>query len=118
DVLRALGEADERHDALRLLGDLRERLLRGLQEVLLEQQVLRRIPRERELGEEHELRAGVARGGYALADDARVALEVADAGVDLREREAQRGKRTGHGLHRARPPGAETLRPRARRRRR
>ena len=41
-----------------------------------------------------------------VADHARVALEVADAGVELREREAQRVERAGHGLHPARPPGA------------
>ncbi len=96
DVLDALGRADERDDALGLARDVERRLARRLEEVLLEQQVLRRVAGDRELGEEHELGALVAGARDPLADLARVALEVADAGVDLGERDAQRFERSGH----------------------
>ena len=74
----------------------------GLQEVLLEQQVLGRVAGQRQLGEEHELGAGVARRGDLLGDLGGVALEVADAAVDLREGEAERGDQA-HGPHSPRP---------------
>ena len=61
DVLGALGEADERDDAVasRPRG-ARAPARASREEVLLEQQVLGRVAGERELGEHDELRAGVA----------------------------------------------------------
>ena len=106
DVLGALGEADQRDDPLGRGRDVGERLLGGLQEVLLEQQVLGRVAGERELGEQHQLGAGVARAGDVLAHQARVALEVADARVDLRERERQRGEQSGHAADSVKRAGA------------
>ena len=55
------------------------------QEVLLEQQVLGRVAGDRQLGEEHELRAGVARLGDAGEDARLVAGDVADDRVELGE---------------------------------
>ena len=61
------------------------------QEVLLEQQVLGRVAGERQLGEQHELGARLARARSMRRADLRlVARDVADDGVDLGEREAQR----------------------------
>ena len=62
-----------------------QRLAAGGHERGPQQQVLGRIAGERELGREHEPRTlgpGAARGG---GDEARVAGEVADGGVDLRQ---------------------------------
>ena len=55
----------------------------------LQQQVLRRIARERELREHHELAARIARPGDPVAHLRGIALEVADRRVDLRERDSQ-----------------------------
>ena len=99
DVARPLGIAHERHDPLGLLRDVRQRLLARLQEVLLEQQVLGRIARQRELGEEDELGAAVARRRDAVAQQAGVALDVAHPHVDLGERDAERRKRAGSHAH-------------------
>ncbi len=96
DVVGALGEADERDDPLGAGRQLPQRLLRGLQEVLLQQQVLGRVARQRELGEEDQLGAGLARPRDVLADAPDVALEVADARVDLGERQRERGQAAGH----------------------
>ena len=73
-----------------------ERLLGRLQEVLLEQQVLGRIAGQHQLGEQHQLGAGVARRRDVLAHQPGVALEVADARVDLRKGEGERCERAGH----------------------
>ena len=88
DVVGALGEADERDDALRVGGDPLDRRARVGQEVLLEQQVLGRVAGDRQLGEERELRAGLARARELLADLGLVAGDVADGGVDLGEGDA------------------------------
>ena len=52
-----------------------------------QQQVLRRVAGHGELGEEHEIGAGVARLVEAGEDQLAVPVEVADDGVDLGERE-------------------------------
>ncbi len=88
DVVGALGEADERHDALRVGRDPLDRRPRVGQEVLLEQQVLGRVAGDRQLGEERELRAGLARARELLANLGLVAGDVADGGVDLGEGDA------------------------------
>ena len=81
------------------------RLGGGLEEVLLEQQVLGRVAGQRQLGEEHQLGAGVARRGDLLGDLGEVALEVADAaGRSARARGAAGGSgRHGPHFHRPRP---------------
>ena len=95
DVVGALREADQRDDPLGLDRELGHRLGGRLQEVLLQQQVLGRIAGDRQLGEQHQLGARVARLGDALGDLGDVALEVADTAVDLGERDAQ-GRDQGH----------------------
>ena len=99
DVLRALREADHGDDPVHVAGDRLERLARVAQEVLLEQQVLGRVAGDGQLGREHELGAAVARGLDRAGDPRGVALHVADDAVELGEREAERGQRTGHGSH-------------------
>ena len=96
DVLAALGEADDGHDPLDPGGDRVERLARAAQEVLLEQQVLGRVAGDRQLGQQHQLGAAVARRLDVARDPRRVALEVADVAVDLGEREPQGMQWTGH----------------------
>jgi hypothetical protein len=112
DVVRALREADEGDDALGLARDGGQRLAGVAQEVLLEQEVLGRIAGEGELGEQHDLRAGVAGARDVVADLARVALEIADARVDLGERETQRW-RGGSGHASSQSPGGGHSSPRA-----
>ena len=79
DVVGALREADERDDPLGLARQLVDRLADGVEEVLLQQQVLGRIAADGELGEQHQLGAGVARLRDPLGDLGGVAFEVADA---------------------------------------
>jgi len=89
-----LQAAQETLDAIaREVGD---RLADGVEEVLLQQQVLGWIAADGELGEQHQLGAGVARLRDPLGDLGGVAFEVADGGVDLGERQAERGDHAGH----------------------
>ena len=86
DVVGPLGEADDGDDVARLARDVVERPARVAQEVLLEQQILGRVAGDRQLGEQAQLRAGVAGGAQAVLDLGRVAGEVADARVQLVQR--------------------------------
>ena len=86
-VLGALGEADHRDDPARVRGELLERVARVGEEVLLEQQVLGRVARDGELGEQHELAPRLARVADAGRDLRGVAGDVAHGGVHLAERE-------------------------------
>ena len=97
DILGALGVADDRDDAGGAGGQPCQRRARVGEEVLLEQEVLGRVARQRELGEADELRAGLAGLHGELRDPRLVAGDVADDGVELGERDAQRG---GHGVNR------------------
>ena len=78
DVLGPLGIADDGDDPVRLLAKALEGGARVGEEVLLEQQVLRRIAGQRELGEADELRARVARGADRAGYLHLVARDVAD----------------------------------------
>ena len=75
--------ADERDDARGRLRHLRGGLGGRADERGAEQEVLRRIARDRELGEHDELGARVARLGDPPDDAVAVAVEVADGRVDL-----------------------------------
>ena len=55
-----------------------------------EEQILGRIPRDGELGEEDEVGSGGARLADRVDDERPVPGEIADDGVDLREREPHR----------------------------
>ena len=82
--------ADERGDPLRRGGDLVERGAGGLDEARAEEQVLGRIARDGELGEEDEVGPGGACLTDRVDDERPVAGEIADDGVELREREPHR----------------------------
>ena len=70
-------------------GQRRQRLLAGGHEGRAQQQVLGRIAAQRQLGRDHQPRAfGMGRAGRVV-QQAQVALEVADRGVDLRQRDFQ-----------------------------
>ena len=88
EVAVEVGEADERDEAARLARDLLQRLLGRADEARPQQQVLGRVGRDGELGQEHEVGLGAAGLGDRLQDALAVAVEVADGGVDLGERES------------------------------
>ena len=81
---------DERDDASRLLRDLGEGLLRGVDEARPQEQVFRRVARDRKLGEEDDVGAGVTRLGHTRQDQLAVSVEIADGRVDLGQREPHR----------------------------
>ena len=89
-----VGEADQRDDPSGLLRDLAQRPLRRADEARAQEQVLRRVAGHRELREEREVGALVARLAEAGEDQVAIPLEVADDGVDLREREPHRFRLT------------------------
>ena len=82
--------AHERDDVPRRARDLVQRALRRADEARPQQQVLRRIPRDDELGEEDEVGTGVLRFVEPPEYPVAVAVEVADDRVHLREREPHR----------------------------
>ena len=89
DVQGALGVAHDRDDAGRVLRDALDGRAGVGEEVLLQQQVLRRVAGHGQLGEEHHLRARAACAAQVVADLRFVAGDVADDGVDLGQRDAQ-----------------------------
>ncbi len=88
EVAVEVRRANERRDPLGLGCDLLEGLGGGAEEPWAEEQILGRIPGDRELGEEDELGARVAGLGEPLEDARAVALEVTDDRVHLCESEA------------------------------
>ena len=82
--------ADERDDVAALDGDPLHGLLGRAHEPGPQEQVLRRVAGDGELGEEDEVGALVACLGEAPDDPVAVPVEVADDGVDLGEREPHR----------------------------
>jgi hypothetical protein len=82
--------ADERDDPARVPRDLVERPARRADEARPDQQILGRVAGDRELREEDEVGAGVLRLLDPRDDHVAVPVEVADGGVDLRERDPQR----------------------------
>src|SRR5207253_345242 len=75
-------------DAAGARGDRGHRLARGADEGGAQQQVLRRVAGDRQLGKEHQVGTGGARLEQGVRDPLRVPVEVADHGVHLRERES------------------------------
>ena len=88
EVALEIRRADERDDAARRRGYLRQRLLRRADEPGPQQQILRRIARHRQLREDDEVGAGALRLLEPLEDQRAVAVEVADGRVRLDECEA------------------------------
>ena len=82
-----MGEADERRRAADLRRDLAQRPLGGPDESRPQEEVLRRIAGDRELGKEDEVGLRVARLREPREDPVAVALEVADDRVDLSQGE-------------------------------
>jgi hypothetical protein len=89
DVLGALGKPDQGGYSAGVRRELLQRRGGGVEEVGLEQKVLGRVARERELREDHQRRALLARAGDPVGDPRRVAADVADGGIDLGEGHAQ-----------------------------
>src|SRR5213078_5145736 len=87
EVAVEMRRPDEDSRSARLSRDLLHGLLRRAHESGTQQQVLRRISRDRELREDHQIGAVRLRLGEAFEDQAAVSVEVADDRVDLRQRE-------------------------------
>jgi hypothetical protein len=86
-VCLRLGKPEQHARALGLLGQLRHPPVIGRdRDVLLE--IPDRVATERQLGENHQLGALADRLGDHLLGTCDVGLELAGAGVDLRERNA------------------------------
>jgi hypothetical protein len=81
------GDADERSDVLRLGRDLLDGPARLAEESRPEEEILGWVAGDRELGEEDEVGAGVARLPQPPHDSRDVPVEIADDGVDLGKRE-------------------------------
>ena len=90
DVLGPLGKADDGDDPLRPGREPVERRPRVGQKVLLEQQVLGRVARQGQLGEQCQLGSGGAGLRETVLDQPGVARDVTDGGVDLAQGEAYR----------------------------
>src|SRR5918996_2619259 len=88
EIAVEMRRADENDDAASGCSDLAERRLRGADEARPQQQVLRGVAGDGELGEEDEVCAAAARLAEPLEDPGAVALEIADDRVELRERES------------------------------
>ncbi len=88
---RRLGEPEGDRDPagpVRRPGELGQRPGGAVEELGEVEQVAGRVAAQRELGEDDQGRARRARLGRGVADPPRVPVEVADGGVDLRERDA------------------------------
>jgi hypothetical protein len=88
EVAIEVGGAEQCGDARRLCGDQGEAPLCCLEEAGPQQQVFRRIARDRELGQEYEVGLRVARALDPGEDSLPVPVEVADDRVHLREGKA------------------------------
>ena len=89
EVAVLLDEADDGGTALRRRRDLLEGEEVARDEARLEQEVLRRIAREDELGEHRQVRARRLGLGQLSDDLLGIALEVADGDVQLAQGDAQ-----------------------------
>ena len=96
---RALGPAHHGHDATHAGGDLRQRRLAGGQESRTQQQVLGRVPGQRQLREQHDLRTmRIARGSDHRFDPRGVLANGADREIELGEGDAEHGAGSVIGL--------------------
>ena len=106
EVAVEVRRAHERDDPAGGPRDLLQRALRRPDEAGAEQEVLRRVAGDRELGEEDEVGARVLGLGEATEDALAVAVEVADDGVDLGECESHRDQSRFSPLSRKRSIGS------------
>jgi hypothetical protein len=84
-----VGEAHDRDAPAHPSGQAVYRLARGGRECGAQQQVLRRVPGDRELRDQRDVRAGLGRVGQCGVDERRVPVDVTDDGVELGQRDAQ-----------------------------
>ncbi len=89
DVAVSIGEAHHYGDLLGGLHHLAHGLDVALDEVGLEEEVLRRIAGDDELGEGHQVGAQLPGAGHEVKNPGGVALQVAHGGVDLGHGQAQ-----------------------------
>ena len=82
-------EPDNRRDAFRRLHDLTHPRPVVLDELVLEQQVFRRIARNGKLGKRDEVGPKIARAGHVVEDLRGVPVEVADRRIDLCKRDSE-----------------------------
>ncbi len=82
----SLGEADDHVGAVTMSRCLVERGPAFAHEEGIEQQVLRRVARQGQLGEDGQLRAGHARSAREGDNPLEVSAQIPDRGVDLRQR--------------------------------
>ena len=104
DVGGALRKADDRDEPRVCSGEAVDRRARVAQEVLLVEQVLGRVAGDRQLAEQRQVRLLIARAAERRLDRGLVGGDVAHRGIQLAERQAQRGHTTIIG-HRASRPG-------------
>ena len=81
----SLGEADDRVDAGTAARRLFKRGPALAHEEGVEQEILRRVAREGQLGEDDQVRAGFARPAGEGDDPLEILAQVPDRGVDLRQ---------------------------------
>src|SRR5262249_26341598 len=87
-----LGVADEGGDPLDRTCQLLDRALVGGDEVGLQVEVLGRVAGDAELGEDHQLGAGLAGTADPLGDLGRGGVDIAKGGVGLGEGDAHRSR--------------------------
>ena len=90
EIAVEVGEADQRDDAAHLAGEIAQALVRRAHEAGPQQQILRWVAGDGQLGEEDEVGAGALGLADRLQDPLAVPVQVADGGVDLRECEPHR----------------------------
>ena len=105
EVSVTLGKADNGDDSGGLLGKALHGLARVAQEVLLVEQILGWIARDRELTERDELGASVTGTGDRVRDRSLVRRDIADRRVGLAERQAEHGKGAHRPIIAERPAG-------------
>src|SRR5215213_4072797 len=104
-----LGEAHDGDDPRRLGGDAVHGLARVGEKVLLEQEVLRRVAGDGELGEQDELGACGPGTAQVVEHAPLVAGDVPDHGVHLGQRDAQRAGHVAGGGYPAAAPRCPSM---------
>jgi hypothetical protein len=83
NVVLPISEAHHRSDSLHLPGNPVQRGQVVGNELRAEQQVLRRVSRQGELGKDDQIGSGLASGCYPMEDKSRVPVEIADGRINL-----------------------------------
>ena len=89
--MRVLGETHHHVNVAHLVANPRQSLLDLPAKTPMEQQVLGRVPAERQLGEQHQVGAELGmRAARVVRDAPGVARHIPDEQIDLRQRDPQR----------------------------